>query len=275
MDGSGLLPDIDTSVPHSARAYDYYLGGKDNFEKDRELGQQTEQAWPTVRVFARENRKFMHRTVRYLAEQGVTQFLDIGSGIPTAPNVHEIAQQVQPSSRVVYVDHDPLVISHARSLLRSAPEGKAAYLHADIRDPQSIITEAARTLDFTRPVALLIIAVLHFVPDEWDPAALLGAFLGALAPGSFLAASQITAEHDPETIENAAALYRKGTGMPAVARTAEQFTGLAVTGQGLCPVDPGVVLVSEWRDDEPGRIRPTAPEVSCYGVVARKPLGGP
>ncbi len=263
---------IDTGTAHSARAYNYYLGGKDNFEKDRELGRRTEKAWPTVRVFARENRLFMHRAVHYLAaEAGISQFLDIGSGIPTAPNVHEIAQQSLPEARVVYVDHDPLVISHVRSLLRSSPEGEAEYLYADARDPESIITGAAQTLDFTKPVALLLVAVLHFLPDPWEPATILGTLLKALPPGSFLVASQITDEHDPATIHAAADVYRKGTGALAAYRTAAEFEELAVTSQGLQPVDPGVVLVSEWRDD-PERVRPTAAQVSCYGVVARKRL---
>jgi len=270
MDRAELPVSIDTSVAHSARAYDYYLGGKDNFEKDRELGRRTEQAWPAVRVFARENRLFMQRAVRYLAaEEGIGQFLDIGSGIPTSPNVHEIAQRWLPASRVVYVDHDPLVIGHARALLRSSPEGRAEYLYADAREPDSIIAGAAQTLDFTKPVAVLLVAVLHFLPDPWDPGAILGAFLKALPPGSFLIASQITDEHDPATIHAAAEVYRRGTGAIAAYRAAAEFEELAITSQGLQAVDPGVVLVSEWRDEP--RHRPTPAQVSCYGVVARKP----
>lgn len=270
LDGAGPAPDIGITKAHPARAYDWYLGGKDNFEADREMGRKTEQAWPTIRVFARENRQFMNRAVRYLAaEEGVSQFLDIGSGMPTAPNVHEVAQEVLPESRVVYVDYDPLVISHARALLRSNPRGKVTYLHADATDPRKIITEAAKVLDLTRPVAVLLIAVLHFVPDEWDPGAIIGALLKPLPSGSFLVATQITDEHDPETIAAAAEVYRKGTGRPAQARRAEVFEQLAVTDQGLRSVAPGCVLVSQWRDLP--RPRPTPAQVSCYGVVARKP----
>ena len=270
MDGAGLPVDVDSTTAHPARAYDYYLGGKDNFEADRALGRRTEEVWPTVRVFARENRAFMHRAVRYLAAQErITQYLDIGSGMPTEPNVHQIAQRELPSSRVVYVDNDPLVISHARSLLRSDPEGAAAYLYADLRHPDKILAEAATVLDFSRPVAVLLIAVLHFVPDDWDPGAILGTLLGPLPAGSFLAASQITDEHDPLTINAAADIYRKATGMPAVARRADVFERLAFTGQGLSIVEPGVVLVSDWRDR--GRHRPSAAQVSCYGAVGRKP----
>jgi hypothetical protein len=269
MDGGGLPVEVRAHTPHPARAYDYYLGGKDNFEADRELGRRTEEVWPTVRVFARENRMFMQRAVEYLADtEGVSQFLDIGSGMPTAPNVHEIAQRVRPSSRAVYVDNDPLVISHARSLLRSDPEGSADYHYADFRDPREILRGAAETLDFSVPVAVLVIAVLHFVPDEWDPGALLGELLAAMPAGSFLVASQITAEHDPATIGAAADVYRKATGMPATARRPDEFEELAFTGQGLRLVPPGVALVSEWRDQ--GRIRPTAAQVSCYGGVGRK-----
>jgi S-adenosyl methyltransferase len=270
MEDAGLPTDVAAGQAHPARAYDYYLGGKDNFEPDRELGRRTEQVWPTVRVFARENRMFMQRAVRYLAaEEGISQYLDIGSGIPTSPNVHEIAQRVLPSSRVVYVDRDPLVISHARSLLRSTPEGTAGYLYADAREPETILAEVADVLDFSKPVAILMIAVLHFLPDEWNPGAILGTLLEALAPGSFLVASQITSEHDPETIGAAAAVYYKATGMPDSSRSREEFEKLAFTSQGLQVVEPGVTLVSEWRDQE--RARPTAAQVSCYGAVGKKP----
>jgi hypothetical protein len=270
MGGARLPVNIEVKRAHPARAYDYYLGGKDNFEADRELGRGTEAVWPTVRVFARENRAFMHRATRYLAaEEGVRQFLDIGSGMPTAPNVHEIAQQALPSSRVVYVDNDPMVISHARSLLRSGPEGAAAYLYADARQPEAIIAGASDVLDFSKPVALLLIAVLHFIPDEWEPRSILGTLLAALPPGSFLVASQITDEHDPTTIRAAADVYHKATGRPAQARRADVFEDLAFASQGLQIIEPGVVLVSQWRDQ--ARPRPSAAQVSCYGAVARKP----
>lgn len=270
MERGGLPIDVGAGTAHAARAYNWYLGGKDNFEADRDLGRKTEQVWPTVRVFARENRLFMQRAVRYLSQrEGIAQYLDIGSGIPTAPNVHEIAQQTIPASRVVYVDNDPMVISHARSLLRSDPEGKAAYLFSDIREPGKILEQAGEVLDFSKPVAILIIAVLHFVPDEWNPVAILGTLLDALPSGSFLVASHITEEFDPDTIGAAAAVYRKGTGMPAEARTREEFVEVAFTSQGLQIIDPGVQMVSEWRDTE--RPRPTPQQVSCYGAVARKP----
>lgn len=165
--------------------------------------------------------------------------------------------------------YDPMVISHPRALLHSDPRGVATYLHADATRPETIIAEAASVLDLTRPVGLLVVAVLHFLPDEWNPGAILGALLAPLAPGSFLVATQITDQHDPATIGAAADVYRKGTGRPAQARRAEVFAELAVTNQGLRAVDPGVVLVSEWRDQP--RPRPTPAQVSCYGVVARKP----
>jgi trans-aconitate methyltransferase len=264
-----LPADIDVSIAHSARAYDWYLGGKDNFAKDRELGQRTEAVWPTVRVFARENRRFMQRAVRYLAaEEGIGQFLDIGTGIPTSPNVHEIAQEARPASHVVYVDHDPLVISHARARLSSAQQGLTKYVHADAREPETILEQAVDILDLSRPVALLIIAVLHFVPDDWDAQGILARFLAGLAPGSFLVATQITDEHDPGTIRAAAGLYTRAAGRPAQARTADAFEELAFISQGLRQVDPGVVPVSDWRNPAPHR--PSAAEVSCYGGAGQK-----
>lgn len=269
VDRSPLPLDIARFRAHPARAYDYYLGGKDNFEADRELARRTEEVWPTVRVFARENREFMRRVVHHLAaDEGIDQFLDVGSGMPTEPNVHEIAQLTRPSSRVVYVDNDPLVISHARSLLRSGPEGMADYLYADVREPAKIIADASEVLDFGRPVALLVIALLHFMADEWNPGAIFGELVAALPPGSFLAASQITDEHDPEAVRAAADLYNKATGVPAIARPSAAFRELAFTSQGLRLIEPGVVLVSEWRDEV--RPRPTAAQVSCYGGVGRK-----
>jgi hypothetical protein len=165
--------------------------------------------------------------------------------------------------------NDPIVISHARSLLRSGLEGTAAYMYADVLQPESIIEGASGVLDFGKPVALLLIAVLHFVPDEWDPRAIIGTLLSALPSGSFLVASQITEEHDPATIRTAADVYRKATGMPAQARNADAFGELVFTGQGLKIVEPGIVLVSKWRNH--ARHRLSAAQVSCYGGVARKP----
>src|ERR1700758_3361630 len=169
MPNAELPPGIDVSKPHSARIYNYLLGGKDNFAADREVAGQAISAWPAMRTAARENRAFVGRAVRYLVgEAGIDQFLDIGSGLPTASNVHEVAQAANPAARVVYADNDPIVLAHARALLTSTPEGRCAYIHADLRDPEKILADPAvrETLDFSRPIALFIVAILHFIPDE-------------------------------------------------------------------------------------------------------------
>jgi hypothetical protein len=177
---------IDTSVPHPARVYDYWLGGKDNFEVDRQVANATTAASPGVRQGARDNRAFLGRAVRFIAEQGVTQFLDIGTGIPTQGNVHEVAQSVHPTARVVYVDNDPIVMSHARALLRSSPEGKTVYIEADLREPETILRHAdtLATLDFTRPIGLVIVGTLMFIKDSDDPFSLAKRFTDPLPSGS-------------------------------------------------------------------------------------------
>jgi S-adenosyl methyltransferase len=266
-DGPG--PEIDTSKPHPARMYDYYIGGKNHFAADRALADKALAAWPSGRIGLRENRKFLGRVVRYLArEAGIRQFLDLGSGLPATNNVHEVAQSVAPSSRVVYVDNDPLVLAHARALLTSSPEGRTAYVQADIRSPLSILDSPVLrdVLDLGRPVALMLIAVLHFLGDEDKPDEVVGTLLDALPPGSYFAASHITQEHDPAALAAGQQVYRDA-GLPMHVRDADQFARLAFGGLEIVP--PGVVLVSEWRPDSRAP-RPTPAEVSCYGGVARK-----
>ena len=261
---------IDTTKPHSARIYDYYLGGKDHYAADRETAERAMHSWTSVRTAVRENRAFLGRAVRFLAgEVGIRQFLDIGAGLPSANNVHEVAQSVAPQCRVVYVDNDPIVLAHARSLLTSAPEGRTAYVDADLRQPQRILADPAlaRTLDLTQPVALMLVAILHFIEDAEDPAGILRTLLGALAPGSYLVASHVTPEHDPVGVGGLVRAYREG-GLTGEARIVDDFTEMAFTGLRL--VDPGVVLVSEWRPEGTGP-RPSAAEVSWYGGVAVKP----
>jgi S-adenosyl methyltransferase len=270
MEDPAAPPQIDTSRPQAARVYDYFLGGKNHFAADREMAEKILQNMPTVQCAARENRAFLGRAVRYLAaEAGIRQFLDIGTGLPTTGNVHEIAQAVAPSSRVVYVDNDPLVLAHARALLTSAPEGRTAYIHADLRLPQSILADQATrdTLDFSQPVALVMLSTLHLIPDEDKPADILATLLDALPSGSYFVASHITMEHIPggEAIEQR---LRTGTSLGGQARDSDDFARLAFSGLDLVP--PGVVLVSEWRPGDDS-IRPAAAEVNCYGAVARKP----
>ncbi len=265
-----MQPRIDTAKPHSARMYDYYLGGKDHFAVDRQTAELAMQSWPAVRVAVRENRAFLGRAVRYLVtEAGIRQFLDIGTGLPSANNVHEVAQELAPESRIVYVDNDPIVLTHARALLASRPQGRTAYIEADLRRPQDILADPAtrETLDFSQPVALMLVAILHFLPDEDDPAAAVRTLLDALPSGSFLVASHVTPEHDPEGVHGLERTYRAG-GVACQARTVDQFAGLALPGLDI--VDPGLVLVSEWRPSTSGP-RPLASEVNWYGAVARKP----
>ena len=264
-----MQPVIDTSKAHSARVYDYYLGGKDNYAADRETGDKAMQSWRAVRTAVRENRAFLGRAVRYLAvEAGIRQFLDIGTGLPSANNVHEVAQAVAPECRVVYVDNDPIVLAHARALLAGTPEGRTEYIDADLREPQKILDSSAvrGTLDLTKPVALMLVAILHFLTDDDDPADVVATLLDALPPGSYLVASHVTPEHDPEGVGGLVRAYRQG-GIPAQVRTAADFTALAFKGLEL--IDPGVVLVSEWR--QPEGPRPLPKEVNWYGGVALKP----
>jgi len=271
---SYLVPEIDTDRPHPARMYDYYIGGKNHFAADRALADRALESWPAGRIGLRENRRFLGRMVRFLAgEAGVRQFLDIGSGLPTTSNVHEIAQAVDPSSRVVYVDNDSMVLAHARALLASAPEGRTAYIQADLRSPLDILSSPVTrsVLDFTKPVALMLVAVLHFLQEEDKPETVLSTLLDALPSGSYLAASHVTMEHDPVGIAGGQRAYREA-GLTMNVRDADDFAQLAFSGLDLVP--PGVVLVSEWRPDS-NAPRPTPAEVSIYGGVARKPLGSP
>jgi S-adenosyl methyltransferase len=267
---SELPGQIDSSTPHSARVYDYFLGGTNNFAVDREAAADVLRQSPSVRIAARENRAFLGRAVRYLAaEAGIRQFLDIGAGLPATASVHDVAQAIAPSARVVYADNDPLVLVHARALLTSAPEGRTAYIDADLREPAGIVSSPVTrdVLDFGQPIGLIMVAILHFVRDADEPAQILATLLDALPSGSYLAASHLTTEHDPvATAAGQRAMERAGIAMRK--RDSGEFARLAFTGLELVP--PGVVLVSEWRPDVVGS-RPTPDQVNCYGGVARKP----
>jgi hypothetical protein len=265
-----LPPEVNTSVPHPARMYDYLIGGKNHFAADRETAAEVLRRSPSARIAARENRSFLGRAVRYLtAEAGITQFLDIGTGLPTTSNVHDVAQAITPSARVVYVDNDPLVLAHARALLTSAPAGRTAYIHADLRDPAAILShpDTRALLDFGKPVALMLVAILHFTPDEYKPAEIIATLVDALPSGSYLVASHLTTEHDPAATSAGQQTMREA-GMDMQKRDSDVFASLAFSGLDLVP--PGVVLVSEWRPAATGP-RPQPSEVNCYGGVARKP----
>jgi len=239
--------EIDTSKPHPARMYDAYLGGKDNYAADREAVRQILRTWPEVRDMARANRAFMQRAVRFLAgEAGIRQFIDIGTGIPSAGNVHEVAGQVAPGAKVVYVDNDPIVHVHANALLTGS--GTTAIVLADLRDPGAILAhpKVGELIDFRQPVALLLVAILHFIAEAEDPAGIVARLRDALPPGSYLALSHGTADfHPPGVAGQAAASYEHATA-PLVLRTFEQVSPF-FDGFGL--VDPGLVQAPLWRPD--------------------------
>ncbi|MFI9649752.1 SAM-dependent methyltransferase [Streptomyces sp. NPDC052040] len=259
---------IDTSRPHPARMYDWYLGGKDNYPVDEELGRQMLALEPRVPVMARVNRAFMHRATRFLAHRGVRQFLDIGTGIPTEPNLHQVAQEIAPDTRVVYCDNDPIVLAHAAALLRSTPAGATEYLQADVRDPDAIIEGAREILDFDRPIALSLVALLHFVTDEDGAHELVGRLLSELPSGSHLMMTHATADFTPH--ESAVAVERLRTaGVTLALRSREEFARFF---DGLDLVEPGVEIVHQWHPElgepVPGQDDGVIPG---YGAVARKP----
>ncbi|ARP73311.1 methyltransferase [Streptomyces pluripotens] len=267
MTGTGPTTQrIDTTRPHPARVYDWFLGGKDNYPVDEELGRRITAIDEGAVRAARANRAFMQRTTRMLAEDGIRQFLDIGTGIPTEPNLHQIAQSVAPDARVVYVDNDPIVLAHAGALLRGTAEGVTEYAQADARDPHAILEQAAAVLDLDRPVALSLIALLHFVADEDGAHHVVSTLVDALAPGSCLVLSMMTADFEPENVRRGIAAYAAG-GVTLVARSRDD---VAAFFGGLELLAPGVVPVSGWRAEQ-------APDgdgpVSLYGAVGRKPVG--
>ena len=263
----GVTPRIDTTRPHPARRYDYWLGGKDNFQADRDAGDAIAEVFPSIRTAARENRAFMQRAVRFLAtEAGIRQFLDIGTGLPTANNVHDVAQRIAPESRIVYVDNDPLVLTHARALLTSSDEGATAYIDADVRDPEKILRDPAvrETLDWSKPVALLLVAVLHFVEDSEDPYGIVARLVEELPAGSYLVLSHATFDPlDPETIAamNAVNESIKPRFSPRTLAEVSRFF------EGLDLLEPGIVSVSDWRPEGDGP-RPGPEEATGYGAVA-------
>jgi SAM-dependent methyltransferase len=238
-------PDIDVTVAHIARVQDYWLGGKDNFQADREAGDVAIAAVPDMVASVRNTRAFLARTVRYLAaEAGIRQFLDVGTGIPTANNTHEVAQAVAPESRIVYVDNDPMVLAHARALLTSDPRGATAYIDADIRDTGRIVAEAERWLDFSQPVAVVLMAVLQFVPDEDDPHAIAAHLVDVIPPGGYLIISHPAADIQAAAMATMATRLSQLMSQKVTPRTHEQ---VARFFDGTELIDPGVVRVPEWR----------------------------
>jgi O-methyltransferase involved in polyketide biosynthesis len=259
---------IDASNPDPARRYDYWLGGKDNFAVDRESGDRIAAAFPPIRVAARENRAFLKRAVQALAQEGVDQFLDVGAGLPSADNTHEVAQRLIRAARVVYVDNSPLVLAHARALLTAAPGAPpTTVVEADLRDPAAILAAAREHLDFTRPVGLLLVAVLHFLPDDAQAYAAVTELVGALPPGSFLALSHVSTALLSAELRERWDAVNADAGIPMASRdhggVARFFTGLEV-------VPPGIVSVQRWRPDDARGELPNDASVGVYGGVGRK-----
>ncbi|MEW1718046.1 SAM-dependent methyltransferase [Streptomyces sp. NPDC093109] len=245
-------PQVDTSRPHPARVYDWLLGGKDNYPVDQAVG---EKIPPEAKGNAVRNRAFMHRAVAWVAAQGVDQFLDIGTGIPTEPNLHQIAQRTVPTARVVYADNDPIVLRHAEALLVSAPEGATDYFEADVRQPEAILDHARTLLDFDRPIALSLIALMHFVPDHEDPYRIVRTLVDALPSGSYLLLSHTTFDEHPQYRDVVTTAYKEGE-IPLRMRDRAE---VELFFEGLDLVGPGLVTATHWYQDGP------APEVELSG----------
>ncbi|MGW5866615.1 SAM-dependent methyltransferase [Streptomyces sp. NPDC055239] len=259
---------IDTSKAHPARVYDWYLGGKDNYPVDEELGLQIVSLEPQAKYCAQHNRWFMQRATRHLAgEAGIRQFLDVGAGIPTEPNLHRIAQSAAPEARVVYVDNDPTVLAHAETLLRGTAEGATEFLQVDAREPDKILEQAEGVLDFTQPIALSLIALLHFISDDDGAYDVVEKLVAALAPGSHLVLSQISADFDPERTRQAVEMYKAG-GVTLAPRARAEVEGFF---EGLELLDPGVVWAPDWHQELGVDEVRDGTSVPMYAGVARKP----
>ena len=267
VDGRGQpIVEIDGSVPQSARIYNYWLGGKDNYPVDRAMGEQIQQLLPGIPEMARQQRAFLVRVVTYLAgEAGIRQFLDIGTGLPTANNTHEVAQGVAPEARVVYVDNDPVVLVHARALLTSSPQGVTNYIDADLRDPDKILTEASRTLDFTQPVAIMLLGIIHHLTDHEEAAAVVKRLVDAVPTGSYLVITQTTNTVTGAAMDEAVQQWNEASPTPIVIRTPEQIAGFF---DGLELLEPRVVSTTQWWPDPAD---PSPPPMDEFAAVGRKP----
>jgi S-adenosyl methyltransferase len=261
-------PEIDTTVPHSARIWNYWLGGKDNYPVDRAAGDRYRATYPEIVDVARASRRFLTRAVRYLAgEARVRQFLDVGTGLPTVDNTHEVAQRVAPESRIVYVDNDPVVLAHARALLTSSSRGPTDYVDADLHQPERILEAAARTLDLTRPVALMLLGILGHIEDDDEARSIVGRLMGALAPGSYLTVCEGTNAISEAGVE-AQEHYNESGAVPYRLRSPEQVAGFF---EGLELVEPGVVSCPRWRPDPAELAAGLPPEMDQFAGVGRKP----
>jgi hypothetical protein len=261
----GHVP-FDTSVPHPARVYDYWLGGKDNFAADRRVAEEVLRVMPVMAQTARSCRVFLAAVVHHLAaDLGIRQFLDIGTGLPTADNTHEVAQRAAPEARVVYVDNDPIVLAHSRALLRAGRRGRCAYIDADARDVGRVLAGAADTLDFSQPVAVIMLGLLHYIPDADDPYALPGRYLDALVPGSYLAISHASSDIEQDGQSEAATSYNAQSTTPITLRSREE---VARFFRGLELVPPGIAPLGQWA---PGATETGPATLPTYTALARKP----
>jgi O-methyltransferase involved in polyketide biosynthesis len=257
---------IDASVAHSARIWNYWLGGKDHYPVDRKVGDQIAEMFPDIVGLARADRAFLGRAVRYLVgEAGIRQFLDIGTGLPTADNTHEVAQRVAPESRIVYVDNDPLVLAHARALLVSTPQGATEYLEADVRDTDAIFRDAARTLDFTQPVAVMLLGIVHHVSDDDEAHAIVNRLLDGIPPGSYLVMAHSTNVVTGAAMDEAVRHWNQFGKPPMTLRTPQAIAGFF---DRLELLEPGVVSTSRWRPDPADG---PVPETDEFCAVGRKP----
>jgi S-adenosyl methyltransferase len=257
---------FDVTRAHSARVYDYWLGGKDNFAADRAAAEQVIEVRPAIRTDVRANRAFLGRAVRYLAgSAGIRQFLDIGTGLPSADNTHEVAQSAARDSRIVYVDNDPIVLAHARALLTSSPEGVTTYLDADLRDPETIIARAGLTLDLTRPVAIMLVAVLHHVPDSDEPYGIVAQLRDAVPSGSHLVISHPASDVQTEKVAEVARRYNASVVTGQTRRSVDEVAAFFGDWEIL---EPGITQTPQWRPDAPASV--TGP-VPMWAGVARKP----
>jgi hypothetical protein len=257
---------FDTSVPHPARIYDYWLGGKDNFAADRQVAEEVLRVMPVMAQIARSCRLFLSAVVHHLAvDLGVRQFLDIGTGLPTADNTHEVAQRAAPEARVVYVDNDPIVLTHSRALMRTGQYGRCAYIDADARDVGKVLAGAAETLDFSQPVAVIMLGLLHFIPDADDPYSLPRRYLDAFVPGSYLAASHASSDIEQEGQSEAAVSFNAQATIPITLRSIEEFARFF---RGLELVPPGIVPLGQWA---PGATEIGPATLPTYTALARKP----
>jgi O-methyltransferase involved in polyketide biosynthesis len=264
--GTSPSPKIDTAVSHSARIWNYWLGGRDNYEVDRMVGDEILKVFPDVGTLARASRHYLARAVRYLTgEAGVRQFLDVGTGLPTQDNTHEVAQRTAPESRIVYVDNDPMVLAHARALLTSTPAGITEYIDADAREPDKILRAAARTLDFSQPIALILMGVMEHVPDDDEATSIVHRILDALPSGSYLVFNDATNVIHGEAMEAMAKEWNEGGSAPIALRDHQQIGRFF---EGLDLLEPGLVSCSRWR---PGPSLRTPDEVAGLAGVGRKP----